>query len=304
MTRRNRFRVHKGRVLSPDFANSKTWSVVAGSTNKSVDIGPMPAEQAGAGSSGTQGDASGDVNSGFLANVIDVHNGAGAAVRAYVGGRLRDDPSYWFAGTWQAADAPDYTDSTAAVQAAAGAMEIVSTVINDGFVLGAYRKFNAVVLQVSNHVAGGTKPTEVYQYWNGAWVTLGTFEAPALYAEAAEQQVIMFNPPEDWALTTVAAPGAGIPAGGYVIRVLDAAASSDTAEVDRIFVGTVRWGCLNVGAAGNVRAEGVEIALCSMDEAPWAVFTTGHANSRALVTGQKTTDAGVVGESHTRGRID
>lgn len=118
------------------------------------------------------------------------------------------------------------TDVTASINAGT-ATSIVTTTNNDGFYIGANEIFGLVGFTVFQADGGGSSYT--IKYWNGAWVTLTNFAAPAFGSTGT--QVIVFAPPVDWVKG-----GTGLSASQYNIQVLATTAGAAAVQVTGAWV--------------------------------------------------------------------
>lgn len=78
----------------------------------------------------------------------------------------------------------------------AAASTLIGTTDGDSLTVQSKTKFGLLALQVSQ--AGGGSPVYVYEYWNGAWVSLTTDYTPDFSTTGTK--VVLFTPPVDWSL--------------------------------------------------------------------------------------------------------
>lgn len=120
-----------------------------------------------------------------------------------------------------------FADVTSSV---AGGVALVTTTNNEGFAVGAKKRFGLFGLTVSNTATGGTYE---FTYWNGAsWASLTTLENFTNFNSAADVYVA-FLPPLDWAK----GGGGALDSTMYHIRVRHTTAPGDTGSVNALWLG-------------------------------------------------------------------
>jgi hypothetical protein len=127
-------------------------------------------------------------NKQLLVHSIAAYNSSGSAANMAVGHSMSD-------GNWQLySGITTPVDVTSEVQAG-DAVELVSTVNGEGFVVRADYKFSFLSFFVSQSAAGS--PVYTYEYWNGsAWAAL-TMLVNSTFGAGIGQ--VLFLPPIDWA---------------------------------------------------------------------------------------------------------
>lgn len=146
-------------------------------------------------------------------------NRSGSTSAVAVVALIKDD--YWVFG--QIDGSGVYTDDTVDAQDAdTNDAALDGTVANAGFVLGAKLPFGCVSADVTTAGAGNTPAaTHDIAYWNGsAWTAIAAagllVDVPRAADWATGEQLIMFDPPSDWAQ---GGSGTGVPQTYYNIRV-------------------------------------------------------------------------------------
>lgn len=163
----------------------------------------------------------------FKANAL---NQSGSAID--VGICKKQALTNWKFYTLTAANSPNATDFTSAIQAS-GAVNIFTTTNNDGFMVGAKDRFNIIGLNISSAQTGS--PVYEYTYFNGtSYVTLPTLAVPASYAVGT--QLVVFAAPADWAVGTTGTVG-GDPT-YYYIRVRATTAGTAIVQANTAYVCT------------------------------------------------------------------
>lgn len=159
---------------------------------------------------------------------ISTLNRSGAA--ADLGLALKYHTASWEIGNIIAANTPDFTSKTSAIQA--GTATVMLTVTNnDGYLIQCKTPFNMVGITVQEAATGGTF---TYEYYNGtAFTTLTTIAVPA-YATTGDKY-LAFGIPQNWAAGTTAAVGGNT--GYYSILVRHTTAPGDTGSFNAAWVG-------------------------------------------------------------------
>lgn len=150
-----------------------------------------------------------------------VHNRSGGAIDLGLFKRLAT--AAWKFFTVVAADTPDATDATTAIQA--GSSTALSTLVdNSGFLIQAKQRFNLIGLVVGTAESGGS-PVYALSYYNGS--TYATVASVASIAFSSGTKAIVFFPPVDWVVGTTAAVGGD--SDKYSIQCIATTAASSTA---------------------------------------------------------------------------
>src|SRR3990172_9550184 len=185
---------------------------------------------------------------------VRLHNRTGSAMGCALVGFMAD--ARWEAGQWVNATTTYTADTTDAQDAGTNDFALETTTQNDGFVVGADRKFGAVSVDVTT-AGSGTSPTHVVEYWNGAWTAIAAagmlIDVPRSADWGAGEAVILFDPPVDW---IVGGSGTGISQTRFNIRMRRTNATQATAALARrIYVGEIITSLSSVGvdAAGETR---------------------------------------------------
>jgi hypothetical protein len=137
------------------------------------------------------------------------------------------DTSAWKFYTIVAASTPDAADVTTAVQAGT-TTTVFTTTNNDGYMVGAIKPFGLIGLTVATAPAGGS-PAYTYQYYNGT--SFGTLTTIAVPSYGTGTNLVVFNPPIDWAVGTTAAVG---PTGSSTYNILVRASTAPNATAGTI----------------------------------------------------------------------
>ena len=296
MAHPSRYRVFRGRVDGADRANLHTLGKVLADASMQAALS-------------TTAD-------GLILDTLSLDNAVASHV--FVGGRCPD--AAWKMWRWDedAAAGSEVTagevggaggtgkDITGVAQSAAASDQAIMTMDqNDGWVIGANRKFSTIVFQVED-VATLDVLTDEFSYWNGAsWTALaatdilcakggkGTVPAqgtdltlndgniPVAGADLwsnQEELLIVFSMPLDWALTktsstTTNTAQGGIDSGYYCLRWRNTGdpTAGTVGPIDRAYVGCatrmVVWSLADI-----TTGEGLNLPITSNDEFPWVVY--------------------------------
>jgi hypothetical protein len=169
----------------------------------------------------------------FGVGYAEILNRDAGATIVGVGARL--DPSRWKAGQWTNATTI-YTDDTADAQDAdTGDFVLDDLTNNNGFCVFGHDIFNLVALFISTVDVGGA-PVRTLEYTQagGVWGAISNaLVMPATGAAwGANERVIAFLPPEDWA-PAEAGHGTNVPVGLYGIRVRSTTAPTTSGALAR-----------------------------------------------------------------------
>lgn len=105
-----------------------------------------------------------------------------------------------------------WTDATTNINSTAASDVVLGTAVNDAIYYGSSTPFDALATDMTTSSAGGTR---VAEYWNGStWATLTT--AGASLTTLADNNMVYWTAPTDWATTTVNSEGDGP---WYYVRV-------------------------------------------------------------------------------------
>lgn len=255
-------------------------------------------------------DDTSDDPAGIVAWEVQVRNESGADKRVWLGGRLSDatgdgEFDVWSAGQFVAASTTYSDDTDDAKDAGANDFAMGTTTNNDGFLVGADRKWNCLVVDVGTaYNNGGTalgtaSSKHFYQYWNGSGWTNVTLLSPAVdLGLAAQEYAIVFAIPDDW---TAYEDGDvnGVDTrliGQYVLRYINGdAPSASAALATRLYVGTARKSMLLVPDGGTDVSDNAPIPLCGRDERVWMVTDGAAADVECFLTGEKSAEVQNIG---------
>lgn len=160
-----------------------------------------------------------------------VHNRSGGALDLGIMKKLSNDA--WKLWGIVAADTPDATDRTAAIQTGT-ATNLATTVDSSGFLIQGKKKFNCLSFNVSTGEVGS--PVYTYLYWNGSsYTTLTTITVPTAYTTG--EKVILFLIPSDWVVGTDA--GTGGDSDKYSIKMVATTAPSTAMKANSLVVGQI-----------------------------------------------------------------
>ena len=289
MSNPSRFRMYRGRVDGADTANLHTLGKVSASAVTSYDL-----------SSSAEG---------LILDTLSLDNSAASHV--FVGGRFPNDA--WKMWRWdeskangtEVASGGNGGDITTAMQGTSANQEISTLDANDGWVIGASRKFSTIIISVDQVTNG--EVTDEFSYWNGSsWTALtqsdficikdagGTKPAQGgnltlndenvpvgstnLWANTAET-LIVFSMPLDWEKTTTSSTTTNVAQGGvddgyYALRWRNTDDPNDAKNVVR--ADYVRVGCatrLVIWSLADITTgENLNIPMTSSDEIPWVVY--------------------------------
>ena len=214
-----------------------------------------------------------------------LYNATGGAVACGIGPEI--DLPRWRAGQWDdGAVGDDYSDdSDDAKDAGTSDFQLNLTgTNNDGHVILCADLWSACEYVIGT--AGGASVDE-YTYWNGAWVALTTLNEPDFTATGTDH--LLFEPPEDWLLTTAIAPGEGIPAGYYAVRMRSTTNPPMTSALaTTLRIGhPLHLGFFNVPASGRASYEGAKRGgMCRDGEGLWACFGTHASGNHVQIAGE------------------
>lgn len=161
----------------------------------------------------------------------------GALMAMAIVALLKD--SAWEAGQWVHFTTTYTKDTEDAQDADTNDFALETLTVDDGFLIGANRKFGAISLDVTTAGVGNT--THVIEYWNGAWTAMA---ASAFFVDikraavwAAGEELVLFDPPADW---IVGGSGTGVNAAYYNLRIRCTTVAAGTAALARrIYIGEV-----------------------------------------------------------------
>jgi len=222
-----------------------------------------------------------------VVSALKLYNAGGGAISCGIGPEY--EYSRWNAGTWDdAAGGDDYTDASIAAQNETAddfTLNVTGT-NNDGHVILCKDLWSACHYVVGT--ASGAGSVEEYMYFNGsAWAALTTLNEPDFSATGITH--LLFEPPEAWALTTAIAPGEGVPADYYAIRVRSTTApAAPSALASYLRIGhPLEFGFYDVPAGGRGSYEGYPIAaMCRDGEGLMSAFGTHTSGNGILVAGE------------------
>lgn len=179
-------------------------------------------------------------------NRMEVHSRGVATNDAALVALLKD--AMWRAGQWVNATTTFTDDTTDAQDGDTNDFALETTTLNDGFLIGALKKFGCVSLDVTTAGVGAT--AHVLEYWDGAaWTAIAAagfvVDIPGRAGViAAGEQVFIFDPPVDWAK---GGSGTNVPQNTYNVRLRATTGTITTAALARrIYVGTVLFSQLNI----------------------------------------------------------
>ena len=313
MAHPSRYRVFRGRVDGADRANLHTLGKVLADGSMQADLS-------------TTAD-------GLILDTLSLDNALASHV--FVGGRFPD--AAWKMWTWdesqdggeEVSEGSGADITTVAQSAADSDRAIMTDDPNDGWVIGADRKFSTIVIQVED--AATLHPiTDEFSYWNGSsWTALAATDilcakggkgtvpaqgtnlafndglaAPAADADLwanKEELLIVFSMPLDWALTktsstTTNTAQGGIDAGYYCLRWRNISDPTGgvVGTMDRAYVGCatrmVVWSLADI-----TTGEGLNLPITSNDEFPWVVYEMDGAHKVAASV-QVNSQQGKLGE--------
>jgi len=298
MSKPSRFRVFRGRVDGNDLANIHTLGKLVGSATTSE----------------MQGDLSTTAD-GLILDSLSLDNSGASHV--FIGGRFPD--AAWKMWRWDESqtDGEEVSegsgaDITTAAQSAADSDQAIMTMDqNDGWVVGANRKFSTIIFQVEDVVTLDLI-TDEFSYWNGAsWTALapsdilcakggkGTVPAQGtsltlndgnvpvagtdLWGDK-EELLIVFSMPLDWQKTTTSSTTAntaqgGVDSGYYALRWRNTRnpTAGNVGTIDRAYVGCatrlVIWSLADI-----TTGESLNLPMTSSDEIPWLVYEMAGAH--------------------------
>jgi hypothetical protein len=162
--------------------------------------------------------------------LASIQNRSAATVNVGVGVRL--STSMWHAGQWVNATTT-YTDDTTDFQDAGASDAALETLTNnDGFIVSAYRPFNALSIKVGTASANGPVRTLEYSSGTSTWTEITNYISFAGSSAnfSAGENVIVWIPPANWAVMAVG-HGTGVRTGEYGIRVRATTAPGTTAAL-------------------------------------------------------------------------
>jgi len=301
MSQPSRFRMFRGRIDGQDLANVHTLGKVLATGSVQADLSTT--------------------TDGLILDTLSLDNSAASHV--FVGGRFSD--ASWKMWLWDESNADGTevdTDITTVAQRDDDDDQAIMTMDqNDGWVIGANRKFSTIVFRVED-VATLDVLTDEFSYWNGAsWtalaatdilcakggkgtvpaqgtdLTLNGGNAPVAGADLwgnSEELLIVFSMPLDWALTktsstTTNVAQGGVDSGYYALRWRNTGdpTAGNVGTVDRAYVGCatrlVIWSLADI-----TTGESLNIPMTSSDEVPWLVYEmagTHKVSASVQVTG-------------------
>ena len=308
MSQPSRFRMFRGRIDGQDLANVHTLG-------QHLDVGGLS----------MQADLS-TTTAGLILDTLSLDNSATSHV--FVGGRFPN--AAWKMWRWDESQTNGEEvsegsgdDITAKAQDAEGdANQVIMTVDeNDGWVVGADRKFSTLIVKVKT--AATIEITDEFSYWNGAsWtslaatdilcakggkgtvpaqgtdLTLNGGDAPVPGADLwgnTGELLLVFSMPIDWTLTktsstTTNTAQGGVDSGYYALRWRNTVNPGDglvPAVMDAASLGCatrlVVWSLSDI-----TTGESLNIPITSSDELPWLVYEMkgAHKSSASVqVTG-------------------
>lgn len=180
-----------------------------------------------------------------------VHNRSGAAAFCGIGARIPS--TLWLAGQWTDATTT-YTDDTTDAQDTGGTdVPLETTTNNDGFIVLSRVPFNCVSLNVvTASIGAGVVRSAHYVSPGGTWKALPnlttTLPQTAGQNYVVGENVLLFLPPADWAITT-GGEGTSIPVGYYAIRVRATTAPTTAGVAHTMTVHRIYW--MTEGIADN-----------------------------------------------------
>lgn len=314
MSQPSRFRMFRGRVDGQDLANVHTLGKVLAAGSVQADLSTT--------------------TDGLILDTLSLDNSAASHV--FVGGRFSD--ASWKMWRWDESQTGGEevsegsgADITGVAQSSAASGQAIMTADqNDGWVIGADRKFSTIILDLGAKAESDI--TDEFSYWNGAsWtalaatdilcakggkgtvpaqgtdLTLNGGDAPAagadLWANTGEMLVV-FSMPLDWQKTTSSTTAhntaqGGVDSGYYALRWrnTDAApGAGQVATLDTAYVGCatrlVIWSLADI-----TTGESLNIPMTSSDEVPWLVYEMAGAH-RVSASVQVSAFNGKLGEGN------
>jgi len=282
----------------PDWANYRTFSGVPGAA---TDLQHT-----------LEAASSGHLTHGHLLLTAEFNNATGGAASVYIGGQTAN--ARWVAGQWDHSADPDfYVDDTTDAQDAGASDFVLQTqsTNNDGFAIGSTRPFNVVVVDVGTAAAAAASQVDEWTYWNGSsYATLDIVRGTptgSLFG-AVQEEIILFDPPSDWAKTDGTAGEGGIDSadassatqssltGLYVLRYRATTAFDTTSPLaTRLRLGT--WRFMSEQVPGNGQAHYTfenGVPLTSKDEALWVVWDTVGTGFRSNLGVVRSKVAGLI----------
>lgn len=79
--------------------------------------------------------------------------------------------------------------------------------LNDAYYFGHNEKFSQLKINVSTELTWSSQPTIIWEYWNGAWVSLSGVSDGTNGFETLGENIISYTNPGDWAITTINSQG-------------------------------------------------------------------------------------------------
>ena len=289
----------RGRIDGQDLANVHTFGKILASTDIQADLS-------------TSAD-------GLILESLSLDNAAASHV--FVGGRFPD--AAWKMWRWDESQTNGEevsegsgADITGVAQSTAASNQAIMTADqNDGWVIGADRKFSTIILDLQDEAKSDI--TDEFSYWNGSsWTALAASDilcikglkgtkpaaqgtnlnlndgdAPAAGADMwgdAQELLIVFSMPLDWAKTTTSTTAhntaqGGVDSGYYALRwrnTDNAPGAGQVATLDTAYVGCatrlVIWSLADI-----TTGESLNMPMTSSDEVPWLVYELAGAHKIA-----------------------
>lgn len=164
-----------------------------------------------------------------------------------------------------------YADVTSSIS---GGVVIVTATNNEGYAVGAKKRFGLVGVTVSNTATGGTYE---FTYWNGSSFTALTTLETFTNFNATGDKYIAFIPPLDWAK----GGGGALDSDMYHIRVRHTTAPGDTGAINALWIG--QFLDFYEGVADNavvqLDIDSLRPLILDASEDFFPYFSTAHADN-------------------------